>query len=135
VARTTIRHARRCAFWHSGVCRRWVVIRENGAGTATWSSCTGRVMQPMSALPPKADIPQRNCDVRFVPKADSCTAAILSLSINPVGMAEQRKRYGTAECIGGIQEEISIDKDFKFAAVQRLEPVSILFVSFLPHPS
>jgi hypothetical protein len=24
-------------------------------------------MQPMSALPPKADIPQRNCDVRFVP--------------------------------------------------------------------
>jgi hypothetical protein len=30
---------------------------------------------------------------------------------------------------------ISIDKDFKFAAVQRLEPVSILFVSFLPHPS
>ena len=24
----------------------------------------------MSALPPEADIPQRNCDVRFVPKAD-----------------------------------------------------------------
>ena len=24
----------------------------------------------MSALPPKADIRQRNCDVRFVPKAD-----------------------------------------------------------------
>jgi hypothetical protein len=31
VARTTIRHARRaarrCAFWHGGVCGRWVVIR------------------------------------------------------------------------------------------------------------
>ena len=31
VARTTIRRARRaarrCAFWHGGVCRRWVVIR------------------------------------------------------------------------------------------------------------
>jgi len=31
VARTTIRHTRRavrrCAFWHGGVCRRWVVIR------------------------------------------------------------------------------------------------------------
>ncbi len=31
VARTTIRHARRvarrCAFWHGGVCRRWVVVR------------------------------------------------------------------------------------------------------------
>jgi hypothetical protein len=30
----------------------------------------------MSALPPKADIPQRRLDVRFVPIADSCTAAI-----------------------------------------------------------
>jgi hypothetical protein len=28
----------------------------------------------MSALPPKADIDRRNCHVRFVPKADSCTA-------------------------------------------------------------
>jgi hypothetical protein len=31
VARPTIRRARRaarrCAFWHGGVCRRWVVIR------------------------------------------------------------------------------------------------------------
>jgi hypothetical protein len=25
---------------------------------------------PMSALPPKADIAERRCDVRFVPKAD-----------------------------------------------------------------
>src|SRR5262252_1249517 len=31
-----------------------------------------------------------------------------------------QSRYGRAECIGGIQEEISIDKDFKFAAAQRL---------------
>jgi len=30
----------------------------------------------MSALLPKADIPERDCHVRFVPKADSCTAAI-----------------------------------------------------------
>ena len=29
----------------------------------------------MSALPPKAEIVGRNGDVRFVPKADSCTAA------------------------------------------------------------
>jgi hypothetical protein len=29
----------------------------------------------MSALPPKADIRRRYCDVRFVPKADSCAAA------------------------------------------------------------
>jgi hypothetical protein len=30
----------------------------------------------MSALPPKADIARRQLDARFVPKADSCTAAI-----------------------------------------------------------
>jgi hypothetical protein len=30
----------------------------------------------MSALPPKADIPERQLDVRFVPKADSCSATI-----------------------------------------------------------
>jgi hypothetical protein len=30
----------------------------------------------MSALPPKADIVQHGANVRFVPTADSCTAAI-----------------------------------------------------------
>ena len=30
----------------------------------------------MSALPPKADIAERDQHVRFVPEADSCTAAI-----------------------------------------------------------
>jgi len=68
----------------------------------------------MSALPPITDITDRDRHVRFVP--NSCSAAILSLFDHPVGMAKQRKRYGR----GGIQEEISIDKDFKFAAVQRL---------------
>jgi hypothetical protein len=29
----------------------------------------------MSALPPKADIAERDKDVRFVPQTDSCTAA------------------------------------------------------------
>ena len=32
--------------------------------------------RPMSALPPKADIAERDWHVRFVPNADSCTAAI-----------------------------------------------------------
>jgi hypothetical protein len=36
---------------------------------------TSRLEAAMSALPPKADIAQRRPDVRFVPKADSCTAA------------------------------------------------------------
>ena len=31
---------------------------------------TFRYVRPMSALPPKADIAQRDWDVRFVPKAD-----------------------------------------------------------------
>jgi hypothetical protein len=29
----------------------------------------------MSALPPEADIVQHGCNVRFVPKADSCSAS------------------------------------------------------------
>jgi hypothetical protein len=33
----------------------------------------------MSALPPKADIVHGSGNVRFVPQADSCTAAILPL--------------------------------------------------------
>jgi hypothetical protein len=33
----------------------------------------------MSALPPKADMDQRGRDVRFVPIADSCSAAKLVL--------------------------------------------------------
>ena len=35
---------------------------------------TNRQVRAMSALPPKADIPCAERDVRFVPKADSCTA-------------------------------------------------------------
>src|SRR5262249_35943344 len=34
---------------------------------------TFKRLRLMSALPPKADINQHHCDVRFVPKADSCT--------------------------------------------------------------
>jgi hypothetical protein len=36
----------------------------------------------MSALPPKADIGWAQWDVRFVPRADSCTAAKIPYSIN-----------------------------------------------------
>src|SRR6516165_9650940 len=38
---------------------------------------TFRDVQPMSALPPKADIRQRNCDVRFVPKADNIDDVVI----------------------------------------------------------
>ena len=36
---------------------------------------TSRHLQPMSALPPKADIRTQTRDVRFVPEADICGAA------------------------------------------------------------
>jgi hypothetical protein len=32
----------------------------------------------MSAIPPKADIPRRNLNVRFGPKPDSCTSVFLA---------------------------------------------------------
>jgi hypothetical protein len=42
---------------------------------------------PMSALPPKADMAQHDCDVRFVPKADIETlsrfSSISSTGANP----------------------------------------------------
>jgi hypothetical protein len=52
----------------------------------------------MSALPPKADIAERNWDVRFVPKADvsRCSKNPLSkasLFDHLVGAAEERQRY------------------------------------------
>src|SRR5262249_59819616 len=37
---------------------------------------TSESAEAMSALPPKADIGTQSGNVRFVPKADSCTAAI-----------------------------------------------------------
>src|SRR6516225_549593 len=40
---------------------------------------TSRHFQSMSALPPKADIGTQSRDVRFVPKADICSAAIRDL--------------------------------------------------------
>ena len=51
----------------------------------------------MSALPPKADIVQHGGNVRFVPTADSCTAAILSLFDYLVGAGEQRRGHGKAK--------------------------------------
>jgi hypothetical protein len=44
----------------------------------------------MSALPPKADIAGHQLDVRFVPKADSCTAAKRSI--------RSPRRRNVAEC-------------------------------------
>ena len=50
----------------------------------------------MSALPPKADIAGRQADVRFVPKADSCTAAIYA-TLTPNARAYGRNQEPRAE--------------------------------------
>jgi hypothetical protein len=46
-----------------------------GNTSALGQKQTSRSEITMSALPPKADIAERNRHVRFVPKADSCSAA------------------------------------------------------------
>jgi hypothetical protein len=53
--------------------------------------------ETMSALPPKADIVQHGGNVRFVPGADSCTAARSILFDHFVGAGEQRWRHPEAE--------------------------------------
>jgi hypothetical protein len=56
----------------------------------------------MSALPPKADMGGATSDVRFGPKADSCTVSNFVLFDHQVGAAKQRKWYGKAEGLGGF---------------------------------
>ena len=62
-----------------GVCCRPTqncAVRHNpGVMSALGQKQTLECLRAMSALPPKADIAERSRDVRFVPKADSCSAA------------------------------------------------------------
>ena len=78
---------------------------------------------------PKADMDWHSPDVRFVPKADSCTAAIFIVIRSP------GRRGQAAEAIAGPSAlavfrwnvgRISIDKSFKFNAVQQLRAVACL---------
>jgi hypothetical protein len=57
----------------------------------------------MSAIPPKADIAERRCHVRFVPKADSCTAAtdLQGLAYSITSSARVRTAEGIAR--GSLQ--------------------------------
>jgi hypothetical protein len=72
------------------------LIRSSNERYAPHRSKRGALMSAMvksrhdtlkSRYPPKADIGGRQLDVRFVPKADSCTAAILSF-FDPLGRAD-----------------------------------------------
>src|SRR5215469_8440783 len=66
---------------------------------------TSRHLQPMSALPPKADIGTQSWNVRFVPKAD-----ISQLLDQVVGSGEHRGWHREAECLGRFQ----VDDQFVF---------------------
>jgi hypothetical protein len=59
-----------------------VILRSNNLQdrmSALGQKRTLRGVRLMSALPPKADIAERGWNVRYVPQADSCTAAKPSL--------------------------------------------------------
>jgi len=57
----------------------------------------------MSALPPKADMDRCGRDVRFVPKADSCSATKIPLFDYLVGAHEQRDWYFNSDRFGGFE--------------------------------
>ena len=58
----------------------------------------------MSALPPKADIVERDRHVRFVPKAD-----ILHSLDHLVSTGKQQRWHGEAECLGGLEIDEEIE--------------------------
>ena len=64
----------------------------------------------MSALPPKADIRRHDWNVRFVPKADICSAANSSLFDHLVGAGEQQWWHGESKRLCGrqIKDEIEL---------------------------
>jgi hypothetical protein len=63
----------------------------------------------MSALPPKADMEQRGRNVRFVPKADSCSAAKGLLFDYFVDTAKQGNRHCDAECLRCLEVDNELD--------------------------
>src|SRR5262249_6293716 len=72
---------------------------------------TGKI--PKSALPLKADVQSLIRDVRFVPIADSCTAAILSLFDHLVGSHLHDQRHGKTEPLGGLE----VDHELEFGGL------------------
>src|SRR5215469_9178119 len=67
-------------------------------------------VQSMSALPPKADMDQHGLDVRFVPKAEICSAAKISLFDDSEKRDEnaashlQPLRLSSQRCIGALED-------------------------------
>src|SRR5262245_65841619 len=63
----------------------------------------------MSALSPKADMCGATRDVRYGPKADSCSAAIELLFDHLVGAVLDRLRHGDAECLRSPEVDDQLD--------------------------
>src|SRR5262245_37921071 len=64
----------------------------------------------MSALPPKADMCSARGDVRYGPKADSCSAAKRSLFDHLVGGGQKLRMKYEAQSFGGLK----IDHELEF---------------------
>jgi hypothetical protein len=67
----------------------------------------------MSALPPIADMCSALVHVRFVPKADSCSAAKRSLFDELIGSRQNRCRNHNSQTLGRLQ----IDHEFKLSRI------------------
>ena len=88
----------------------------------------------MSALPPKAGIAEREHHVRFVPKADSCSAA---LNCNEKGTCDEGPiiglintgsddlRYLGISTVGGV-DVVDYPDSTKIAVAARVKPTSRL---------
>ena len=70
-------------------------------------------VRAMSALPPKADIRVRRSDVRFVPKADICNAAIAPPLLQV--LTNFRQQLARTERLGHIVVATSRPRLFFFA--------------------
>jgi hypothetical protein len=70
---------------------------------------TLRRKKPMSALPPKADIGQRDCDVRFVPNADITQCSKLHLLDHLIGGHLDRHRHVEIKRLCGLEVEHELE--------------------------
>src|SRR5262249_38517834 len=100
------------------------LLSKDEAGQTSW------LADGMSALPRKADIGTQPRDVRFVPKVDICAAAkplcAINSSARPSRVCSSERPSAAPTSVAhrcqpnsGTLEGISIDKNFKFDAVQQ----------------